>query len=72
MAALSIGRKQDRSRNDTSCSALQSLGSFRSYRKLLARAGFWQDDFQYPVLYSGRHIVWIYLMRQIENAEQIL
>ena len=52
-------------------STLQFLGRFNPDCNLLARVDFCQGDFQHLVLNGGRHIVWIYLMRQFENAEHL-
>ena len=52
-------------------STLQFLGRFNPDCILLARVDFCQGDFQHLVLNSGLHIVWIYLMRQLENPEHL-
>src|SRR5581483_4256113 len=51
---------------------LSSLGSFSPGCHLLARIDSCQADFQHPVLDGGGHVVWIYLMRQLENAEHFI
>src|ERR1019366_8558588 len=69
---LSIGWKQEWLEMTFSTPTLQSLSSFNPDCNLLARVDFCQGDFQHLVPNSGRHIVWIYLMRQLENKEHLI
>src|SRR5579864_9764761 len=49
-----------------------TLSSPTADGNLLARADFCQGDFQHLVLNSRRHILRIYLMRQLEDTEHLI